>query len=183
MSQTPSDVRAPSGNPTSACASCHRRKLKCDRVAEGCYNCVKAQVACLYPPRERAPRRKRGPYFKDRTKREQELKQTLKTLEVKLEKLTNHLESHGMHISENTEGDGDWKADPKQPKTLLLNPEEDSFERATRGSSVVSIDNGELDPRLSSTAIRNDQRLLPKNRFWSNFTAEVRCFRHVINVG
>ena len=168
MSQTSNDVRAPS-NPTSACASCHRRKLKCDRVAEGCYNCTKAQVACLYPPRERAPRRKRGPYFKDRTKREQELKHTLKTLEVKLEKLTNHLESHGMHFNDNVD-DNDPKPDSNQAETFP-NPE-DSFERATRGSSVASIDHGERDPILSSPAIRDD-RLCPRNRFWSNFTTEV----------
>lgn len=173
MSQPSNEVRALSVNPTSACASCHRRKLKCDRVADGCYNCTKAQVVCAYPPRERAPRRKRGPYFKDRTKREQELKQTLKTLEGKLEKLTNHLESHGMHFRDSAEEDGDCKVDPTQAGTLHV-AEDNSRERVTRAGSVASIDNSELDPRLSSV-IRNE-KLLPSNRFWSNFTTEVSCF-------
>lgn len=75
-----------------ACASCHRRKLKCNRMPI-CSNCKKSDIPCVYtthPSKSsnasttRDGRKKvRGPYKKGRTVREKELENVVELLQEK----------------------------------------------------------------------------------------------------
>lgn len=75
-----------------ACSSCHRRKLKCDRLTI-CSNCKKANIPCVYTSHPiksgstattRDGRKKvRGPYQKGRTVREKELEHVVELLQEK----------------------------------------------------------------------------------------------------
>lgn len=71
----------------SACVSCYRRKVRCDRLVHGCSSCQKISIPCRYSPKTSSanlvrdgttyhnPKRKkpRGPYKKGKTVREKEL--------------------------------------------------------------------------------------------------------------
>ena len=173
MLQVPTNARAPS----SACATCHRRKLKCDKSAQGCYNCSKARVLCEYPPRERTPRRKRGPYIKDRTKREQELKQTIKNLEAKFEKLTSHLESHGIvaGFSDPSSEEGECKSDNQQIEPMFVDGEEFSSEKMIESIETIASTKYDSSDRISPCRTGTKGRgLVSKNGFWLNFVNEVK---------
>ena len=69
--------------PGTACLGCRRRKLKCSREDEGCKNCTKADLPCVYPAPETGVKRKRGPYKKDKPARERHLEDLVKYLEPK----------------------------------------------------------------------------------------------------
>ena len=69
--------------PGTACLGCRRRKLKCSRETEGCSNCLKADLPCVYPAPETGVKRKRGPYKKDKPARERHLEDLVKYLEPK----------------------------------------------------------------------------------------------------
>lgn len=69
--------------PGTACIGCRRRKLKCTREPEGCSNCMKADLPCVYPAPETGVKRKRGPYKKDKPARERHLEDLVKYLEPK----------------------------------------------------------------------------------------------------
>jgi hypothetical protein len=69
--------------PGTACIGCRRRKLKCSREQEGCSNCLKADLPCVYPTPETGVKRKRGPYKKDKPARERHLEDLVKYLEPK----------------------------------------------------------------------------------------------------
>ena len=69
--------------PGTACLGCRRRKLKCSREQEGCTNCTKAELPCVYPALETGVKRKRGPYKKDKAPRERHLEDLVKYLEPK----------------------------------------------------------------------------------------------------
>ena len=69
--------------PGTACLGCRRRKLKCTREQEGCSNCLKADLPCVYPAPETGVKRKRGPYKKDKAPRERHLEDLVKYLEPK----------------------------------------------------------------------------------------------------
>lgn len=66
--------------PGTACLGCRRRKLKCLREPEGCHNCSKSGLQCVYPTPEAGLKRKRGPYKKDKTPRERHLEDLVKYL-------------------------------------------------------------------------------------------------------
>lgn len=67
--------------PGTACLGCRRRKLKCDREPEGCHNCSKSSLQCVYPQIDQSGvKRKRGPYKKDKTPRERHLEDLVKYL-------------------------------------------------------------------------------------------------------
>lgn len=66
--------------PGTACLGCRRRKLKCDRSNEGCHNCSKSSLQCVYPAPDAGVKRKRGPYKKDKTPRERHLEDLVKYL-------------------------------------------------------------------------------------------------------
>lgn len=69
--------------PGTACLGCRRRKLKCTREQNGCNNCTKADLPCVYPAAETGVKRKRGPYKKDKPPRERHLEDLVKYLEPK----------------------------------------------------------------------------------------------------
>ena len=69
--------------PGTACLGCRRRKLKCTRETDGCSNCSKADLPCVYPAPETGVKRKRGPYKKDKPPRERHLEDLVKYLEPK----------------------------------------------------------------------------------------------------
>lgn len=69
--------------PGTACLGCRRRKLKCTREQEGCSNCLKADLPCVYPAPDTGVKRKRGPYKKDKPPRERHLEDLVKYLEPK----------------------------------------------------------------------------------------------------
>ncbi|EME43574.1 hypothetical protein DOTSEDRAFT_54348 [Dothistroma septosporum NZE10] len=69
--------------PGTSCLGCRRRKLKCTREHEGCRNCTKADLPCVYPTPESGIKRKRGPYKKDKPARQRHLEDLVKYLEPK----------------------------------------------------------------------------------------------------
>ena len=79
MEQQPS----PPAKPGTACLGCRRRKLKCSREQDGCANCLKADLPCVYPTPETGVKRKRGPYKKDKAPRERHMEDLVKYLEPK----------------------------------------------------------------------------------------------------
>jgi len=81
LPQYPASLAA--AKPGTACLGCRRRKLKCSREQEGCSNCVKADLPCVYPAPETGVKRKRGPYKKDKPARERHLEDLVKYLEPK----------------------------------------------------------------------------------------------------
>ncbi|KAF2721132.1 hypothetical protein K431DRAFT_285172 [Polychaeton citri CBS 116435] len=72
-------TRQKAGN---ACLGCRRRKLKCSRDAT-CGNCIKADLPCIYDEQEPGLKRKRGPYKKDKSTREQHLEDVNRYLQSK----------------------------------------------------------------------------------------------------
>ena len=78
-----SDASTTHAKPGTACLGCRRRKLKCDREQEGCSNCLKSELPCVYPAPETGVKRKRGPYRKDKPPRERHLEDLVKYLEPK----------------------------------------------------------------------------------------------------
>ncbi|CAK4030960.1 aurofusarin cluster transcription factor aurR2-like [Lecanosticta acicola] len=75
--------RQPVNKPGTSCLGCRRRKLKCTRETEGCQNCVKADLPCVYPTPEVGVKRKRGPYKKDKPARQRHLEDLVRYLEPK----------------------------------------------------------------------------------------------------
>lgn len=75
------DLRQPANKPGTSCLCCRRRKLKCTREPEGCQNCKKSELPCVYPAPEVGVKRKRGPYKKDRPARERHMEDVVKYLE------------------------------------------------------------------------------------------------------
>ena len=67
--------------PGTACLGCRQRKLKCTREHEGCSNCLKSDLPCIYPAPETGVKRKRGPYKKNKPLRERHLDDLVKYLE------------------------------------------------------------------------------------------------------
>lgn len=80
-----SEVSAPSpAKPGTACLGCRRRKLKCSREPDGCSNCLRSDLPCVYPIHEATGvKRKRGPYKKDKAPLERHLEDLVKYLEPK----------------------------------------------------------------------------------------------------
>lgn len=72
----------PAGEPSlqpGSCATCRRRKVKCDKLPLCCSNCQRLGLQCEYAPRKRAPRKSRKA-------------DALSTREVELIKRLNKLE-------------------------------------------------------------------------------------------
>ncbi|KXL43244.1 hypothetical protein M433DRAFT_149836 [Acidomyces richmondensis BFW] len=81
LPQHPASLKA--AKPGTACLGCRWRKLKCSREQDGCSNCVKANLPCVYPTLETGVKRKRGPYKKDKPARERHFEDLVKYLEPK----------------------------------------------------------------------------------------------------
>jgi hypothetical protein len=73
---------------TSSCSSCYRRKLKCDRMIDGCTPCMRAKLPCMYKASSVANGKgranKRGPYNKHGTMREKQLEHIVQVLSSKV---------------------------------------------------------------------------------------------------
>ena len=67
--------------PRSACLGCRRRKVKCSREPEGCQDCAKFDLPCVYPTPAVGVKRKRGPYKKDKAPRERHLEDLVRYLQ------------------------------------------------------------------------------------------------------
>lgn len=73
----------PVNKPGTSCLGCRRRKLKCSREPDGCNNCTKSDLPCVYPAPEVGVKKKRGPYKKDKPARQRHLEDLVKYLEPK----------------------------------------------------------------------------------------------------
>lgn len=73
----------PVNKPGTSCLGCRRRKLKCSRESDGCNNCTKSDLPCVYPAPEVGVKKKRGPYKKDKPARQRHLEDLVKYLEPK----------------------------------------------------------------------------------------------------
>ncbi|TPX16339.1 uncharacterized protein E0L32_003988 [Thyridium curvatum] len=95
---TPNTVPSGDMNPRS-CVTCRRRKVRCDKTMP-CANCRRAQIPCVFPPPERAPRRPRrrdpnaaaGGSKAQSSEREVELLKRLRKLEGIVEELSGQIE-------------------------------------------------------------------------------------------
>jgi Fungal Zn(2)-Cys(6) binuclear cluster domain len=169
----------PTEKPTASCTSCRRRKLRCDREPQGCRNCSKAELPCLYPPPEETTKRKRGPYQKDKTQRERELEHAVKAMEVKCEQLAGQVQNK-------SESEGSTGSMYGLPEGFFMLP--DGHKKASTGtnkpdrssahfqrSSASAIDAAQPQMRLSpaNAPPSDDRDFRLKNRFWSNFSNEV----------
>ena len=81
-------------NPRS-CVTCRRRKVRCDKHMP-CSNCRRAQISCIFPAPERAPRRPRrkdpNSIKPQSSERELELMKRLRKLEGIVEELSGQVE-------------------------------------------------------------------------------------------
>lgn len=93
----PDDV-SQAAKPGTACLGCRRRKLKCSREEEGCSNCLKADLPCVYPTPEVGVKRKRGPYKKDKAPRERHLEDLVKYLEPQSEGASSSSKTPAGHV-------------------------------------------------------------------------------------
>lgn len=113
--------------PGTACLGCRRRKLKCSREGEGCANCLKADLPCVYPTPETGVKRKRGPYKKDKAPRERHMEDLVKYLEPKTGN-DDHSTTEVAHAS-----DAEAKvSDLPQPKTT-----ENGYPRSAQTADCV----------------------------------------------
>lgn len=80
---SPQTTGTGTAKPGTACLGCRRRKLKCSREEDGCANCARAVLPCVYPAPQTGEKRKRGPYRKDKPARERHLEDLVKYLEPK----------------------------------------------------------------------------------------------------
>jgi hypothetical protein len=91
---TPTSAPSVDLNPRS-CVTCRRRKVRCDKHMP-CANCRRAQIPCVFPAPERAPRRPRrkDPNTLKGTagEREMELIKRLRKLEGIVEELSGQIE-------------------------------------------------------------------------------------------
>ncbi len=93
-------------NPRS-CVVCRRRKVRCDKRMP-CANCRRAQIACIFPAPERAPRRPRrkdpNALKQQSSERELELVKRLRKLEGIVEELSGQIE---LETTRHQPGSGD----------------------------------------------------------------------------
>lgn len=90
-------LQQPVNKPGTSCLGCRRRKLKCSREPDGCSNCTKSDLPCVYPAPEVGVKKKRGPYKKDKPARQRHLEDLVKYLEPKSSSPTtnSHTETAG----------------------------------------------------------------------------------------
>jgi Fungal Zn(2)-Cys(6) binuclear cluster domain len=185
MPNSNSGGKSPAGKSNASCTSCHRRKLKCDREVQGCHSCNKAELPCLYPSPSDATKRKRGPYQKDKTKRERELEHAVKVMESKCEQLADQVQNP-QRVEAKFALRG-WENGCGGVASMMPNGHQKSLSGT---STPFTKEEGQLRqwssstpdddpcPRRSSADAGDeprteDRNLRLKNRFWSNFSNDV----------
>lgn len=127
---------------TRSCDVCRKRKVKCDKFANGCTNCKKANIQCHYPGPGRAPRRPKGGGTV--SARETELLKRLRKLESVVQEL-----SGGQGVDVDRFGTG--RSSVRSPTRDVLenvpsthvSPENRSGSDA--GSSVHKVEAGDME--------------------------------------
>ena len=174
VSRPPPTVSSPS-----ACTICHRRKLRCDKVLAGCKNCAKAHAECIYPPADSRSGKKRGPYCKEKAKREQELKEKITTLETKFEQLASHFEAQGISLTslESCSSPQDVRgsnARGAKTQSVLYQDQENPLER--RGSKFRfsdEIGSYEAWEEANTDSASSEQHPVPRQSLWSRSDTKV----------
>ncbi|THW24157.1 hypothetical protein D6D23_05348 [Aureobasidium pullulans] len=162
--------------PAGACNSCRRRKLKCDKKLDGCANCAKGQIPCIYPSASpEQVRRKRGPYQKTKTQREKQLEHTVRDMASKYAELENRiLPRRDSSVNHDfTPPSEEYSSEGVYASTL---PTVSSSTSSRQGvSSIVSSSiDGDLalpqflQPSLGCNPSGKDTPL--SNRFWTPFS-------------
>ena len=101
---TSSDSPQTAAKPGTACLCCRRRKLRCSREQEGCSNCLRAELPCVYPAPDTNVKRKRGPYKKkDRPARQEHLEHVVKYLSTPVSDDTQKQQPIDQSLGENSE--------------------------------------------------------------------------------
>jgi hypothetical protein len=135
----------------SACVSCHRRKIKCDKLIDGCTRCRLSEIPCRYPSdpigdyatrneaQHRGERRARGPYKKGKSPREKELEEllqaTIRRCDDLERQLTSRSQSDGLSPSSSAPfGGKESRPRDSMGSTNLLYPTPD-----TPGSQTMSV--------------------------------------------
>lgn len=121
---------------------CRKRKVKCDKLANGCTNCKKANIQCHYPGPGRAPRRpKVGGTV---SARETELLKRLRKLEGIVQEL-----SGGQGVNEDLIGSG--RSSVRSPtREALCYPPSNHISPENRagsdtGSSMHKVEAGDME--------------------------------------
>lgn len=165
-----------------SCVTCRRRKIKCDRQLEGCYNCLQTHAVCSYPPFSiHTPRGKRGPYLKTINRREQELEQQLKILEAKVDKLSSGVRSQTEVGIEPRNPDTGDVIEPlhdthRQRKENMMVPFEKEKEREVTMRKYNSSGVVESRMRKGFGSWPITDAYSPSKQFWANFSGEVGIF-------
>jgi len=170
----PPQTQSGSAKTTMSCNSCRRRKLKCDANNTGCKNCAKNQIPCIYPsPPTEQVKRKRGPYQKDKSRREKELEHVVKEMISRNEELEKQVHSYRPTVTTNFDS-------PSPSKQLGT---EEAFVPARTTGTAQGSDPGttRIDADLTlpcfplpSLAVASGLGDTPlSNRFWSPFSKDV----------
>ncbi|KAH8587162.1 fungal-specific transcription factor domain-containing protein [Bisporella sp. PMI_857] len=162
-----------------SCVLCHRRKIKCDRLVEGCGNCAKARTVCIYPETKIAPKRARtrpSLQSKEHAKRERELERKLKVLEAKVHILATA--TIGSQISNKSpspaiEGGsvGELKLNVgavRRDGKISVRPF--TVGQVAAGDTVQSDTTGQIVSNRTIT-----------DQFWQNFTGEVENIEELLD--
>nr|POE72869.1 bikaverin cluster transcription factor bik5 [Quercus suber] len=178
--------------PGTACVGCNKRKVRCSRDRNGCSNCLKADLPCVYTVAE--PSKKRGPYKRRRPARQRHLEDLLRYLEpqaLTAHATTDRTVSTGEGLGSGSEVDRRQATEDLVRDALIAltsnsapDPEEQSA-----GSDVVR-DAEVLHPRLSlsiTNTIGLPQRTLlhPTTEqvfdLWQTFTTRVDPLTKIIH--
>ncbi|THZ72897.1 hypothetical protein D6C85_04417 [Aureobasidium pullulans] len=164
--------------PAGACNSCRRRKLKCDKKLDGCANCAKGQISCIYPSSSpKQVKRKRGPYQKNKTQREKQLEHTVRDMASKYAELENRiLPRRDSSVNHDfTPPSGESSSEGLYASTLAAIGSNMSSRQGVSSSVSSSIDGDLALPHFpqSSLGCNPSGKDTPlSNRFWTPFSKD-----------
>lgn len=165
--------------PTGACNACRRRKLKCDKKFDGCANCAKGQIPCIYPSSSpEQVKRKRGPYQKNKTQREKQLEHTVRDMASKYAELENRiLPRRDSSVNHDfTPPSGESSSEGVYASTLPAVSSSTSSRQGVSSTVSSSIDGDLALPQFlqSSLGCNPSGKDTPlSNRFWTPFSKDV----------
>ena len=144
-------------NPRS-CVTCRKRKVKCNK-REPCSNCVKASIACVFPPPGRAPRKPRRPHDAELLKRLRRLESVVDSLGAQVDDDGNPQPAdHGSERTRTSEGASLSELSPTAP------------------SRKASLEYG-----LGRLLIKEGRSRYVSNEFWSSLGEEIAEIRNVLD--